>query len=270
MGGLLVACAEPPTSGEGTGDDEAVADEPVTAEDGQALRASQQRTDPLMHDLSPGTALAREVWAAAGGEELHRVAQLDFRFVVSEGDSEVFAATHRWDRRGERDRVSWVDSDGRRHEAIVNVEDGSACGHVDAEPATGEALDELAEAAHQRWVNDSYWLMVPLKLLDPGVHQGRKECEGGPAQLELTFDGVGLTPGDRYVLEVEHGRIASWEHQASGEEGARYASFGDYQQVGPLTLAMDHRMGDTRVHFSDVAAHETLQTSDFEAVIGCD
>ncbi|MFN2412818.1 MAG: DinB family protein, partial [Pyrinomonadaceae bacterium] len=42
--------------------------------------------------------------------------------------------------------------------------------------------------AYARWVNDSYWLLGPLKVLDPGVkltYEGSKESEG--VACENTF-----------------------------------------------------------------------------------
>ena len=45
-----------------------------------------------------------------------------------------------------------------------------------AEPAS----DEDAKAAYARWVNDSYWLLAPLKLKHRGVNvtDGRHEGNG--------------------------------------------------------------------------------------------
>src|SRR4029434_5552416 len=67
------------------------------------------------------------------------------------------------------------------------------------EITAADSLKSLLDDGYAIWVNDSYWLVMPYKLLDPGVtlrDKGPGELpDGRPAHvLELTFDHVGLTP----------------------------------------------------------------------------
>ena len=226
---------------------------------------------------SPADALARAVWAAAGGESLNRVAQIDFRFVVEENGEKVFEANHRWDRLGARDHVTWADSDGKLHDALLDLEARTACGRIDGRAPQGDALSTFSDAAYRRWVNDAYWLMVPLKVLDPGVNRAmgdRREWQGKRMSvLELSFDGVGLTPGDRYTLLVDDAdRIVRWEMLLEGAEPPpRATSFEDYRKVGPLTLAHDHVTDDgtRRIRLVDVQVREELNAAAFEEIAGC-
>ena len=244
--------------------------EPESDSEPEPESESESESEP--EPDSPADALAREVWRAAGGEHLDEVAQIDFRFVVEDGGETVFEAAHRWDRRGNRDRVSWTDREGVLRDVVVRLSDRSACGHVDGEPARGEALEALAEAAYGRWVNDAYWLMVPLKVLDPGVHrrvlEGGVEAQGETRALELTFAGVGLTPGDRYVLAIDSaGRITRWEMLLEGAEPpAKGVTFEAHTEVGPLTLPLDHAVEgepggapSRRVLLRDVTVHDAVQ-----------
>lgn len=251
--------AESEGEGEGEGEAESEGEGDAESEGGAASGAA------------PADGLAREVWRAAGGESLPQVGQLDFRFVVQDAGETVFEAAHRWDRRAGRDRVTWADRQGVLHDAIVWLGDRRACGHLDGEPAEGEALAALAEAAYARWVNDAYWLMVPLKVLDPGV-QRRVVGEGDPRRLELTFAGVGLTPGDRYVLDIDAaGRLTRWEMSLEGAEPPPTGvTFEGHQSVGPLTLPLDHtdEGGERRVLLRDVEVHEAVRREDF-VVRGC-
>jgi len=85
---------------------------------------------------------------------------------------------------------------------------------TDAEQRT----KELARAK-SIWINDSYWLVMPFKLLDPGVTLKdagqRKLGTGEPADvLRLTFDAVGDTPRNAYdvfVTQDTH-RVAEWAY----------------------------------------------------------
>ena len=85
-------------------------------------------------------------------------------------------AEHHWDVAAQTDRVKWKDKD-----VTVNL----------AEP--GQDAD--AKAAYARWVNDSYWLLCPLKLRDRGLKvtsEGTKKMDGAPREvLRLEFDRVG-------------------------------------------------------------------------------
>tara|TARA_B100001750_G_scaffold135540_1_gene107826 strand:+ start:5159 stop:5956 length:798 start_codon:yes stop_codon:yes gene_type:complete len=224
-------------------------EEPARTAEPEAAAATEE-------PASPADALATQVWAAAGGEALDQVAHLDFRFVVEDAGEVVFEAMHHWDRAGKRDRVSWVDGEGVLHDAIVDLDERTACGTLDGVVAAGEAAAALAEDAYGRWVNDSYWLMVPLKVLDPGVSRREIPAEGALRRLELTFAGVGLTPGDRYVLDVDpEGRITRWEMSLQGSEPPpKGVSFSGHTEVGPLTLPLEHAVegAERRVLLRDV------------------
>ena len=226
---------------------------------------------------SPAELLARAIHRAAGGERLDDVGQLDFRFVVEQEGQTVFEATHQWNLDAKRDHVVFTDREGRAIDAVVDLDARVACGTVGGEVATGEAQDALSEQVYARWVNDAYWLMMPLKLLDPGVTlslEAPRELEGRSHEiLKLEFDGVGLTPGDRYWLYVdpETKRIVRWEMALEGQDGEpRAMSWSDYREVGPLVLAFDHATDDgaRHVRFADVVARATPEDQGFR-IPGC-
>jgi len=225
---------------------------------------------------TPADELARELWRAAGGEHLDEVAQIDFRFVVTDDGQTVFEAAHRWDRVGGRDRVSWTDREGKLNDVVVTLANKRACGHVDGSPVSGAPLAALGQSAHGRWVNDAYWLMVPLKVFDPGVTRRLLEPAGELRQLELTFEGVGLTPGDRYVLQIDpEGRLTRWEMSLEGSEPGeepKGVTFEGHRDVGPLTLPLEHTAegeGNRQVLLRDVVVHEAVQEASF-AIRGCE
>src|SRR3712207_2621335 len=108
--------------------------------------------------------LAREVWKASGGENWSKVKRVRFTFIVEQDGKQLANAQHDWDVAAQTDHVKWKAKDGQDKDVTVNL----------ASP--GE--DENAKAAYGRWTNDSYWLLAPLKVLDPGVklaHEGQKD-----------------------------------------------------------------------------------------------
>ena len=61
----------------------------------------------------------------------------------------------------------------------------------------------LLQRAKEWWINDSYWLVMPWKLNDTGVNlsyvKEDKLADGKDAiVLQMTFDGVGVTPQNKY------------------------------------------------------------------------
>ena len=114
------------------------------------------------------------------------------------------------------------------------------------------ASDEDSKAAYARWVNDSYWLMAPLKLRDKGVNltaDGTKEMDGKKCEvLRLSFGKVGLTPNDQYNLYIDPKTklVTSWDYMPEPGK-TMHATWTDYQKSGELTLATDHQMGPARI-----------------------
>ncbi len=108
--------------------------------------------------------------------------------------------------------------------------------HVDVWKQVAPEVDpERAAEAWSAFLNDSYWLLAPSKLFDPGVNRSID----GENRLKLTFGDVGLTPGDTYWLTVdrESGRVTRWSYRL---EGGREGTFRwlNYQTFGPLRLSL--------------------------------
>ena len=148
--------------------------------------------------------LADAVWKASGGENWSKVKSIDFTFAVEKGGQSLLSAEHHWDFVAQTDRVKWKGKD-----VTVNL----------AEPGK----EEDAKAAYARWVNDSYWLLAPLKLKDRGVNlslEGKKEIDGAEREvLRLSFGKVGLTPNDKYLLYIDPktNLVSSWEYMPEPE-----------------------------------------------------
>lgn len=177
--------------------------------------------------------LADAVWKASGGENWPRVKAIDFTFTVERGGKTLASAKHHWDVGAQTDRVREQGKD-----VTVNL----------VEPGTNEE----AKAAYARWVNDSYWLLAPLKLKDRGVQvadEGRKTIDGAAREtLRLSFVQVGLTPNDQYRLYIDPATklLASWDYMPEPGKSV-HATWENYQKSGGLTLATDHKMEKTRI-----------------------
>lgn len=182
--------------------------------------------------------LAKEVWKASGGENWSKVRVLRFTFVVEQDGKQLASAEHHWDVLAGTDRVKWKGKD-----VTVNLE------------APGQ--DEDGKGAYARWVNDSYWLLAPLKVLDPGVkvsYEGMKESQGGECEtLRLSFEQVGLTPGDQYALYIDPQTklVRAWDYVPQGAT-VMHGTWEKYANFGGLQLATEHNFGGKIIRFADV------------------
>ena len=183
--------------------------------------------------------LAKEVWQASGGENWSKVSELRFTFIVEQDGKQLAKAEHHWNVVAGTDRVKWKDKN-------VTVNLGSP------------AQDEDAKAAFARWVNDSYWLLAPLKVLDPGVkltYERSKELEGVACEmLRLSFEQVGLTPSDQYLLYIDPQTklVRAW-YYIPKPETAMNATWEKYETFGGLQIATEHNFGGKIIRFADVA-----------------
>ena len=133
---------------------------------------------------------------------------------------------HHWDRFTGDHRVDARSQDGTIFVIIHNVNNpGEGVAFRNGEPTSGEELATLLQTAYGAWINDTYWLLFPFKLRDPGVnltYDGEETLKDQVYdKLHLTFESVGLTPGDAYWAYVNQRthRVDRWAyHLESFEE----------------------------------------------------
>ncbi len=168
---------------------------------------------------------------------------------------------HHWDRYTGRHRLEGETREGVKYVVLHDIDShvaGAPEGEVylDGELATGEDRDQWLERAYGAWINDTYWLVMPYKLLDPGVHlayEGEEEVDGKLHDvLRLSFDSVGLTPGDQYwaYIDRETGLMSRWAYfLESYEEGAAPTAWRwlDWQSYGGIQLSSKREKVDDGV-----------------------
>lgn len=219
--------------------------------------------------------LAWRLVEAAGGldawQALHR---LRFDFAVVRDTAEAFHARHLWDRSTGRYRVEYPVGEDSTLVALFNVQRFDSEAPDGAAYLNGMPLDSIATRtrlaeAYERFVNDTYWLLAPLKLFDPGVRRALApdSAATGTHVLSLSFDRVGLTPGDRYWLTTDAtGRLTRWSFVLeSGERGSYAWTDGVSLPTpqGPLRLSTSKRAGDWTIR-TPVFSSEGLPEDVFE------
>jgi len=198
--------------------------------------------------------------AAAGevGEADEKAAAIAARTLEAMGGAEAYHATrflrfnffgfrlHHWDRHTGRHRLEGEDREGRSYVVLHHLDSREGEVYVDGEKLEGEKKAEWLENAYGAWINDTYWLLMPYKLRDPGVnlgYDGEEEIDGTTYdKLLLTFDGVGLTPGDRYwaYIDRDTGLMDRWAYHLESWEAEREPThwwWRDWQRYGDVLLS---------------------------------
>ncbi|MEY2493452.1 MAG: hypothetical protein QOH24_2403 [Verrucomicrobiota bacterium] len=205
-----------------------------------ALLPAMAMAEDAANNLPP---VATDLWKASGGDNWSKIKEIDFNFVVEQEGKQLFIAQHRWNLAAGTDAVKWKDKQGKDHDVTANL----------ANPAKeGEEKD-----AFGRWVNDSYWLLAPLKIRDKGVKVeagGPKNLNGASVEtINLSFDSVGLTPTDHYVLYIDPQTKlpCAWDYIPQSGDGLQ-ATWEKFQNFGGLNLATEHNFNGKTIRLADI------------------
>jgi hypothetical protein len=115
----------------------------------------------------------------------------------------------------------------------------------------GDEKKEVVETATDLFNNDSFWLVAPYKVFDPGTERRLVEWEGEKALL-VTYRTGGSTPGDSYLWLLNDngypraylmwvnilpigGLEASWDDWLVTQTGTFLPKS---HKIGPVTLGM--------------------------------
>jgi len=182
--------------------------------------------------------------------------------------------THWWDKATGRHRLEGQTKEGQHYVVVENLNTKEGSVWLDGKKVEGEKTQEMLKNAYGAWVNDTYWLLEPYKLRDPGVnlsYAGEEKLDGKTYdKLAVSFGQVGLTPGDRYWVYVNRdtGLMDRWEYilQDMPKEGPPVAwRWEGWQKYGNIMLA-PHRVqvgADRKLELTDIAVLDQLPDSAF-------
>ena len=213
--------------------------------------------------------IAQTLTDAMGGREaLTNARYLQFSFLVV-ADGQYRARRHHfWDTWQGRYRLESRPVRGQTEFVLFNVNTQQGDVYVDGNKIEGEEAETALTAAYRSFINDTYWLMMPWKWLDPGVklsYIGSEEYRGEVCDVvELTFQGVGLTPGDIYrgYVSRQSGFMVRWTYTV--ESGSTGDWDWEYTETGGIKLASNHKSPDGReIRMGTVVASTDLATDAF-------
>ena len=223
-----------------------------------------------------GDQVARELIAALGGEAgWEKARQLRFDFVVEREGTRAAEFHHVWDRYTGDYRLLGRDKSGAPYAIYFNVNTHDGVAFSNGKPVEGEEKKKLIENAYGRFINDTYWLLAPWKVFDPGVHRDYDGEKPGPDGslcdvIRLSFDNVGLTPKDVYWLWITRDgrRLVQWQYVLGGaQEDPTTALWKDWRSFGGIQLSLEKPMvgKPIRIVFENVAVSPTRDDKEFAA-----
>lgn len=184
------------------------------SEDGTAV--------PPTDTIEPQTradSVAYRLLQAHGADAFASAPYLRFDFGIETPDGTQTIAHHLWNRQTGEYRIEWSSGPDSSYVALVNVRDAenevpTGTVYLNGTELTGAAGKKVREEAYGRFINDTYWLLAPLKSFDPGVNRTYLPDSSTAEHdvIHLSFGNVGLTPNDEYWLYVstKTGRLDRW------------------------------------------------------------
>ncbi len=135
-----------------------------------------------------------------------------------------------------------------------------------------DSLSKYLDMGKKAWINDAYWLVMPYKLKDSGVtlkYKGEGKTEKGEASdiLELTFNGVGVTPENKYDIYVDKSSrlVNQWTFYSNkNDTEPRFLTAWDgYKKYGKILLSG----GRSKYTLTEIDAPPTLPADLFSKII---
>lgn len=183
-------------------------------------------------------ALAESTLEAMGGRDAWNAARyLTWRFMGKR--------LHHWDKATGDVRI---EADGTL--ILMNVVSKTGRAYRDGVEITEPgARAKALEDGYGMWVNDSYWMFMPYKMLDPGVILAGAEAsvlaDGSPAhKVTMTFESVGITPENKYEVWIADDTklVEQWAYYESADaaEPKFTLPWGGWKKFGGILLATEH------------------------------
>ena len=232
-----------------------------------ASLAESRASDPK------AVAVADRVMKALGGKKRwDDLVGLRWSFGASVNDTVRNTRRHAWNKRTGWHRVEGKTRAGQSFCFIHQVGTDKGMAWMDGVAIEGDSLQKLLKRAQSLWTNDTYWMLMPYKLRDPGVtlkYEGETN-EGGATydKIALSFDSVGETPGDHYWVFVNRAgnRVERWEMVLQNDQPPpKMYTWEAWEQHDGLWFPTAHRQDKTNVFTNTVETVKSFGPTEFTA-----
>ncbi len=211
--------------------------------------------------------IADQVMEALGGRDRWDHARfIHFTFLRKGKSLEIT-----WDRYDGRYRLEATNDAGVPFVVVMNLKTRQGNAALDGRPLEGAELSEYLTRASRMWAGETYWLLMPYKLRDPGVvlTYAGEETVGGVVydKLHLTFDNVGFTPGDQFTAYINRNShlMDRWQFKLQGGFEGDYR-WSNWQRFGGILLATERTGNNETINFENIIVTDTLSDEVFTSL----
>lgn len=218
----------------------------------------------------------RSIQAMGGTDAWNAVRFLRFDFASFRDGEQRSSIQHLWDKWTGQYRIEGTDRDGIQYAVLFNVNTKHGAVYVDDKkvPDDSDIHTKYINLAYRRFINDTYWLVMPFKLFDPGVsltYEGEvTSSEGAVCDiLKLTFaDNIGLTPKDVYYAHINQDThlMDEWRYILGGNpERTNTWAWKNWKRYGDIMLT-DLRVrltGSGELRFPNLHVLDTVPANIF-------
>lgn len=250
---------------------------PKTSTLPEAISNAVMSESDLQGEADSASALwTKKVWDALGGKQrFDETRYISFDFSVVSNGKEVSKHRHVWDKHRNRYRVEGKNRAGEVYSVVfsdLNEKKGAAW--VNGQIQSGDALKKQLDYGYGRYINDTYWLIMPWKWRDDGVrlrYDGTQKdsITGKTLQtLHLSFTQVGLTPGDQYWVMIDPvtSRMESWKFLLQGPDAEKgHYLWQDWVSVNGISFSTTKTSGDgkRKILTDNIRTYEVMSDSVF-------
>jgi hypothetical protein len=190
--------------------------------------------------------LAKRMLEAVHHEEYKNTRFIEWSFVGQH--------QYKWDKEQNLVEITWDN-----YEVQLNTRNNDASSvKKDGAELEGDARKEVIEQAVGFFNNDSFWLVAPHKVFDPGTERLLVPLENGEQGLLVRYTSGGSTPGDAYLWMFDEaglpksfkmwvsvipigGAEASWDNWTTTESGTLLPSSHKF-------FFLDMTLGDVKAY----------------------
>ena len=215
----------------------------------------------------------QKVWKAVGGKNTFEKSRyIEFTFASERNGQLNPGRNHIWDRYTGDYRFESKAANGKTTTVLFNINTQQGKAYEDGVLLPDTTSAKLVKRGYAAFINDTYWLMVPLKLQDPGVNTFLEPAEtinDTKCQvIRLNFDKVGLTPGDQYWLYVNDktGEIIRWKFLLQGQKNTSVFDWSPYVDLGnglKLSIRKTNQESKTSIVFPVAKVLPTVNKDTF-------
>lgn len=192
----------------------------------------------------------QKIWSGVGGKSnWEKTRYLTFSFSVINSGKKVFSRKHVWDRYSGDYRLEYIGKDSSKIISLFNVNTKKGEIFRDGKLIENDTLKQnLLKKSYNSFINDTYWLLMPVKLEDLGVVCtpltdtviNSVLCHRSGIRFET---GIGNTSGDYYEIFInsKNNEIIRWKYLLEGDKESEIYDWKPYEDIGGLQLSLSKK-----------------------------